>query len=107
MGNEQLRQHIKESIGLLEAVAVRIKSIAAFLDMSITPFVVGSEGWISVEKQLPKAGQQVFMIDAETGYAYVGWMNKSKEWWFYTINQEEDHPEKTITHWKPIIRPGK
>ena len=28
------------------------------------------EAWISVDEELPELGKQVFMIDAETGYAY-------------------------------------
>ena len=63
--------------------------------------------WISVDERLPEAGKQIFMIDVETGYAYVGWMNKPKEWWVYNVNQEKEFPGKTITHWKPIIKPEK
>ncbi len=64
--------------------------------------------WISVNDRLPKRGMQVFMIDADTGYAYVGWMDEPKNWWYFTADKEKSFPSdngKEITHWMSVIPP--
>lgn len=62
--------------------------------------------WISLKDKLPKSGQSVFLIDAETGYAYVAWMNKPNEWYYFTCFGEKEKVEKDPTHWMLIERPN-
>ena len=73
----------------------------------------GKMKWISLTDDLPTVGTQVFVIDEDSGYAHVAWMNKSNDWRYYTyegcdsfLDQKAEEVAKCPTHWMPIIKPG-
>ncbi len=90
---KNLQMHHRNAIETMRFMNLKIKRLEA------------QTRWIPVSERLPKAGKQVFMMDSDTRYVYVGSMNKPKEWWYYCVNTEKTITEKDITHWKPITLP--
>ncbi len=90
----------KAKEALKEAEGALVDSVKLFVKE------VDKHRWIPVAERLPERGKQVVYCDMETGYVYVGYLNKPNQWWYFGVNTDKEIAEKDITHWRPIILPA-